>query len=84
MSEQVIPSAVAQRIIVKFLTNVNVKPAEILMRLRLQFGNKTLSRIRCLTGVSHLKETEDRLKTGKAMAGAFGDSQGVLFIDFLI
>jgi len=38
MSEQIVlPSAVAQRIIVKFLTNENVKPAEILKRLRAQF-----------------------------------------------
>jgi glucan biosynthesis protein len=44
MSEQVVPSAVAQRIMVKFVTNENVKPAEILMRLRAQFGDETLSR----------------------------------------
>jgi hypothetical protein len=43
-SEQVVPSAVAQRIIVKFLTNKNVKPAEIVNRLRAQFGSETLSR----------------------------------------
>jgi len=34
MSEQVVLSAVAQRIIVKFLTKENVKLTEILMRLR--------------------------------------------------
>jgi hypothetical protein len=45
MSEQVIPSAVAQRIIVKFLTNENVKPADILKALRAQFYDETLSRI---------------------------------------
>jgi hypothetical protein len=44
MSEQVVPSAVAQRIIVTFLTNENVKPADILKRLRAQFGDETLSR----------------------------------------
>jgi len=44
MSEQVVPSAVAQRIVVTFLTNENVKPGEILMRLRAQFGDETLSR----------------------------------------
>jgi len=32
MSEQVAPSAVAQRIIVKFLTNENVKHDEILIK----------------------------------------------------
>jgi hypothetical protein len=45
MSDQTVPSAVSQRIIVKFLTNENVKPAEILMRLRAQFGDEVLSRI---------------------------------------
>jgi hypothetical protein len=45
MSKQVVPSAVAQRFIVKFLTNEDAKPAEILKRLRAQFGDETLSRI---------------------------------------
>jgi len=45
MSEQVFPSAVAQRIIVTFLTIENVKPVEILIRLRAQFGDATPSRI---------------------------------------
>lgn len=44
MSEQVVPSAVAQRIVIKFLANEKVKPIEILIRLRKQFGNETLSR----------------------------------------
>jgi len=44
MSEQVVPSAVAQRI-VKFLTNENVEePAEILTRIRAPFCDETLSR----------------------------------------
>jgi hypothetical protein len=45
MSEQVAPSAVAQRIIVKFLTNENVRLPYILMRLRAQFDDEKLSRI---------------------------------------
>jgi hypothetical protein len=44
MSEQVVPSADAQRIVVKFLTNGNVKPTEILMTLRAQFGDEPLSK----------------------------------------
>jgi hypothetical protein len=44
MSEQVVPSAVAKRVIFKFLTNKNVKRAEILMRLSAQFADVTLSR----------------------------------------
>jgi hypothetical protein len=46
MSEQVVPSAVAQRIVVKFLSNKNVKSADILMRLRVLFDDETLSRTR--------------------------------------
>jgi hypothetical protein len=42
MTEQVVPSPVELRIIVKFLTKENVKPAEILMRLRAQFGDNSL------------------------------------------
>jgi hypothetical protein len=43
MSEQAVPSAVQQRIIVKYLPNKKVKAAEILKRLRAQFGDETLS-----------------------------------------
>jgi hypothetical protein len=60
MSEQVVPAATAQLIIVKFLSNENVKPAEILMRLRAQFGDETLSGLSCMTGASHLKQTNRR------------------------
>jgi hypothetical protein len=44
LSEQDVPSVAAQGIILKFLTNENVKLAEILMRLRAQFGGEILSR----------------------------------------
>jgi hypothetical protein len=47
MSEQVVPAATAQLIIVKFVTNKNVKPAEILMRLRAQFGDTGFQVPRC-------------------------------------
>jgi len=43
-SEHVVPMAVAQSIIVQFLTNEKMKPAEILKKLRAQFGDQTLSR----------------------------------------
>ena len=43
MSEREVPPAIAQRIIVKFLTNEGIKPSEILTRLRAQFGDMTLS-----------------------------------------
>jgi hypothetical protein len=42
MGVQVVPSAVAPRIIVKFLTNRNVKLAEILKRFRVQFDDEIL------------------------------------------
>jgi hypothetical protein len=63
MSEQVVPSAVAQRIIVTFLTNENVKPAEILMRLRAQFGDETLLRTQVYDWSKSFKKAEQRLKT---------------------
>jgi hypothetical protein len=44
MSEQVVPSAVAQRVIVKFVISKNVKPVKILKRLRAYFGDEKLSR----------------------------------------
>jgi hypothetical protein len=44
MSEEVVPSAGAQCSTVKFLTNENVKPTEILMRLRARFSDGMLSR----------------------------------------
>jgi hypothetical protein len=56
MSEQVVLSAVAQRIIIKFLTNEIVKPPEILMRLRAQFGDETLSRIQVQDWSKSFKE----------------------------
>jgi hypothetical protein len=43
-SEQVVPSAVEQRVIVKFLIKEKVKPIEIVMRLRAEFGDERLSR----------------------------------------
>jgi hypothetical protein len=44
MSEQEVPSSVAQRIIIKFLTTEGVKPSEILRRLKAQFGDNTLKK----------------------------------------
>jgi len=52
----VLPSAVAQSIVVKFLTNENVKPAEILTRLRAQLGDETLSRTQVYDWSKSFKE----------------------------
>jgi len=54
--DQVVPSAVVQLIIVKFLTNKNVKPFEILMRLRTQFSDETLSRTQVYDWSKSFKE----------------------------
>ncbi|KAJ8939709.1 hypothetical protein NQ318_009809 [Aromia moschata] len=44
MSEHVVPSSVAQRIITKFLSIEGVRPSENLTRLLVQFGDETLSK----------------------------------------
>jgi hypothetical protein len=66
--------AIAHHIFVKFLTDKNVKPAEILSRLKAQFGDETVSRpevydssslcqgLGCMTGGSHLKTVGQMLK----------------------
>ena len=55
MSEQQVPSPVAQRIIIKFLTKEGVKPSEILTRLKAQFGDATLSRTQVFDWASKFK-----------------------------
>jgi hypothetical protein len=56
MSEQVDPSAAEQCIIIKFLTNENVRPAEILNRLRAHFGDETFSRTQVYDWNTSFKE----------------------------
>ena len=55
MSEQEVPSSVAQSIIKKFLTYEEVKPSEILTCLKAQFGDATLSHNRVFTWARHFK-----------------------------
>ncbi|KAJ8936702.1 hypothetical protein NQ318_002444 [Aromia moschata] len=45
MSEQVVPSSVAQRNVIKFLSIEGVRPFDILTRLQAQFGDETLSKM---------------------------------------
>jgi len=52
----VAPSAVAQRIIVKFLTNEKVKSTEIQARLRARFVDETLSRAQVYDWSKSFKE----------------------------
>jgi len=63
MSVQVVHSAVAQCIILKFLTNENVKPAELLKKIRAQFGVETTSRSQVYDWIKSLKKTEEWLKS---------------------
>jgi len=44
MTEREVSPSVAQRVIIKFLAKEDVEPAEILRRLREQFGEQTLSK----------------------------------------
>ena len=44
MSEREVPITIAQRVVMKFLTNENVGPNEIWRRLLAQYGESTLSK----------------------------------------
>ena len=44
MSEREVPVTIAQRVVIKFLTNENVGPNEIWRRLHAQYGESTLSK----------------------------------------
>ena len=46
MSKREVPVTIAQRVVIKFLTNENVGPNEIWRRLRAQYGESTLSKTR--------------------------------------
>jgi len=47
MSERQMPTAVAQRIIIRFLVGEDVKNTDIFVRLQKQFGSECLSRAAC-------------------------------------
>jgi len=91
MSEQVVHSTVAWRIIFKFLTKENVTSADTLTSLRAQFGDSVknqrvwLEQViwrRSDRGWKHAKTTHS---AEKVTVSFFWDSlQGVLFVDFLI
>jgi hypothetical protein len=63
ITEQVDPLAVAQNITVKFLTNENVKPAEILKKHSAQFSDKMLSRTQVCDWSRSFTEGKTELKT---------------------
>lgn len=62
MSEQDVSPSIAQRIIIKFLAAEGVKPAEILRRLTVQFGEETLSRARVFAWHKQFVEGRDRVQ----------------------
>ena len=62
MSEQEVPSPVAQRIVIKFLTKEGVKPSEILTQLKAQFGGATLSRTQVFDWASKFKGGRESVK----------------------
>ena len=62
MSEQEVSPHVAQRTIIKFLTNEGVKPSNILRRLEAQFGDTCLKKRRCMIPTKCLQKEENSLK----------------------
>jgi hypothetical protein len=74
MSEQVFPSAVALGITVTFVTKENVKPFEVLTRLRAQFGHETLWRIQMYLWSNSFKEGRTEFKDMLSTSSSFGCS----------
>ena len=62
MSEQEVNLDVAQRTIIKFLTNERVKHSKILRRLEAQFGDTFLIKHRCMISTKCLQKEENSLK----------------------
>jgi hypothetical protein len=56
MAVQAVPNSVAQRIIIKFLTNEGVIPSEIFTRLQAQFGNECLSQPRLFSWAKSFRD----------------------------
>jgi hypothetical protein len=90
VNEHVVPSAVAQRHVIKFLTNGNVKPDEILTGLRAQLGDEMLSMTQVYDWSESLKEgrtevetCEDYILCRESYDQRFWDPQGILFVDLL-
>jgi hypothetical protein len=89
-SEQLVPSAVAQRIVVTFVISKNVKPVKILKRLRAQFGDEKLSRTQAHDRSKSFQEGRTEVENMRRlhllqgnMSREFWDFQGILFINFL-
>jgi len=62
MTEQEVHSSVAQRIIIKFLSNEGVKSSEVFTRLKVQFGDTALSQNRVYTWAREIKGGRERVE----------------------
>jgi hypothetical protein len=60
MAVKAVPSSVAQRIIIKFLTKEGVISSEIFTRLQAQFRDECLSQPRVFSWAKSFREGEDR------------------------
>jgi hypothetical protein len=62
MAEQEVPSSVAQRIIIKFLTKEGAIPSEIFTRLQAQFWDECLSQPRVFSWAKLFREGRDHVE----------------------
>jgi histone-lysine N-methyltransferase SETMAR len=62
MAVQAVPSSVAQRIIIKFLTKEGVIPSEIFTRFQAQFGDECLSQPRAFSWAKSFREGRDHVE----------------------
>ncbi|XP_011859225.1 PREDICTED: putative uncharacterized protein FLJ37770, partial [Vollenhovia emeryi] len=62
MSERQVPTAVAQRIVIRFLVWEGVKNTEILWRLRNQFGSECLSKSAVFKWAKAFKDVRETVK----------------------
>lgn len=62
MSKRQVPTAVAQRIVVRFLVSEGVKNTEIFLRLRNQFGSECLSRAAVFKWVKAFKNGRETVE----------------------
>jgi hypothetical protein len=62
MTEQDVPSSVAQRLIIKFLMKEGIIPSEIFTRLQALFGGECLSQLKVLSWPKSFRQGRDRVE----------------------
>jgi hypothetical protein len=62
MAVQAVPSSVALRIIIKFLTKEGVNPSEIFTSFQAQFGDECLSQPRVFSWAKSFREGRERVE----------------------